>query len=56
MSEAKKIYESLKQTGDLKLMYSSMTGDWHKDSKKFIAQYNANEDLINGVMDTDEVE
>jgi hypothetical protein len=47
LDEAKKLYDSLKDSGDLKRMYKSMSGDWTKDKSKFISQYTANEALIN---------
>ena len=49
--EAKKIYDSLNSSKDLKKLYSNMTGDWAKDKKLFLAQYHSNEELINSFED-----
>lgn len=49
--EAKTIYDSLKSSGDLKKLYSSMSGDWSRDKKKFLRQYEENEELIKSVED-----
>jgi hypothetical protein len=47
LEEAKNIYIALKDSGDLKIMYRSMTGDWAKDKSKFLSQYTTNEAFIN---------
>ena len=44
--EAKRIYDSLKSSGDLKVIYMSMTGEWTRDKVKFLRQYHANEEII----------
>jgi hypothetical protein len=56
MSQAKRIYDALLESGELKTLYSSMKGDWKKDQKSFIKQYEDNERLINGdsVIDLDD--
>jgi len=51
VQEAKLIYDSLKASGELKTLYTSMTGDWAKDSKLFFQQYKQDEDLIDHYMD-----
>jgi len=51
VQEAKLIYDSLKASGELKTLYTSMTGDWTKDSKLFFQQYKQDEDLIDHYMD-----
>lgn len=47
MSQAKKIYDALLESGELKALYSSMVGEWSKDQKSFIRQYEEDERLIN---------
>jgi hypothetical protein len=56
MSQAKKIYDALKESGELKILYSSMKGNWEQDKSSFIRQYEANEALINddSVIDLDD--
>tara|TARA_R100000656_G_scaffold122664_1_gene98446 strand:+ start:155 stop:361 length:207 start_codon:yes stop_codon:yes gene_type:complete len=46
-SEAKKLYDALNEDGVLKQQYGKkMTGDWEKDKKSFMTQYEANEKLF----------
>jgi len=47
MSQVKRLYNSLVESGELTTLYLSMTGDWSKDKKSFTRQYNENEELIN---------
>lgn len=47
MSQARKIYNALLESGELKTLYSSMKGIWEKDKKSFVRQYEENERLIN---------
>lgn len=47
MSQARKIYNALLESGELKTLYSSMKGVWEKDKKSFVRQYEENERLIN---------
>lgn len=56
MSQAKQIYDALLENGELKALYSSMTGIWEKDKRSFIRQYEENEKLINdnSVIDLDD--
>jgi len=51
--EIKPIYDSLLESGDLKTMYSDMTGDWEKDKDKFTRLYSQNEDILSGDLDFD---
>lgn len=37
--ELKLVYESLVDSGDLKEMFPSMTGNWEKDKTKFSKSY-----------------
>lgn len=46
MSETKKLYNSLVDSGDLELMFTSMTGRWSIDKSSFTKQFEANEELI----------
>ena len=58
MSQARKIYNALLESGELTTLYSSMKGDWDKDEKSFIRQYEADELLINNssTIDLDDIE
>lgn len=47
MQEAKKLYDALVDSGELKSSYKFMTGDWNRDKNSFLRQYRENEDLIN---------
>lgn len=49
--EAKLIYDTMEETGDLYDLFIGMTGDWLKDKKKFIAQYEENQDMLQGGFD-----
>lgn len=44
--EAKSIYMSLLETGDLWELFPSLTGDWLVDRVEFVSQYNANEAML----------
>lgn len=46
--EAKKLYEALKDQGALG---AGWTGKWQTDKKKFIEQFHADEEIINGSAD-----
>lgn len=56
MSQAKKLYDALLESGDLKVLYSSMKGNWSKDEASFTRQYEENQALINddSVIDLDD--
>ena len=58
MLQAKKLYNALKESGDLSTLYFAMTGNWDKDKNSFIRQYNENEELINNkeVIDLDDID
>ena len=46
-SEAKKLYDALKDEGVLKEVYGKkMTGNWSKDEKLFMEAYKENEKLF----------
>lgn len=44
--EIKKEYDALLQSGDLKEMFPTMSGDWNKDKSEFTNLYSLNEDLF----------
>jgi len=55
--QARKIYDALVESGELKTLYSSMKGTWEKDEKTFLRQYEENQKIINdasSVIDLDE--
>lgn len=47
--QARKIYDALVESGELKTLYSSMKGTWRKDEKAFIRQYEENQKLIDDI-------
>lgn len=57
-SQAKELYDTLKEEGVLKQMYGKkMTGVWKRDKTIFTAAYIENEALLNNTLieeDTDE--
>lgn len=56
--EAKKLYDTLKTEGLLKTHYGTkMTGNWDKDKKSFLKQYESNEKMFGlDALDLDEFE
>ena len=58
MSQARRIYNTLLESGELTTLYSSMKGEWSKDSRKFLHQYEEFQKLINdsGVIDLDDID
>lgn len=44
--EVKKEYEAMLASGDLEILFPSMTGDWEKDKEKFTKQYNRNQEIL----------
>lgn len=53
MSQVRKVYNALLESGELTTLYTSMKGDWNKDKKLFTKQYEANEELIRNISDID---
>jgi hypothetical protein len=47
--QAKRLYDTLKEQ---EALGSGWTGRWNTDKNKFIEQYNADQDIINGLADT----
>lgn len=47
--EAKSIYESLLESGDLFDFYPNLTGDWSVDQKVFISQYSSTQRLLEDI-------
>lgn len=46
VKEAKAIYESLLDNGELGLMFPEASGDWKLDKEKFIEAYNKNLEML----------
>ena len=46
--EAKKEYDSFLVSGDLKLLFPGMKGDWEKDKKAWVSIWKTNQKAING--------
>jgi hypothetical protein len=44
--EAQKQYQSFKESGDLKVLFRGMSGDWEKDKAKFIRIYEENQRIM----------
>lgn len=51
--EAKLIYETMLASGELLELFPDLTGDWSKDKKHFMSQYDLNEDFLQSGMDLD---
>lgn len=49
MKEAKKFYDSMLASGDLEILFPSMTGEWDKDKDKFIKQFNKTQNILNNL-------
>jgi hypothetical protein len=45
--EAQKQYQSFKESGDLKVLFRGMSGDWEKDKIKFTRIYEENQRIMN---------
>ena len=46
---AKAQYLAFKESGDLKLLFPGMTGDWEKDKRRFTLIWEDNQRLLEGV-------
>jgi hypothetical protein len=44
--EAQKQYQAFKESGDLKVFFKGMTGDWEKDKNKFTRIYEENQRVL----------
>jgi hypothetical protein len=44
--EAQKQYQSFKDSGDLKVLFRGMSGDWEKDKLKFTRIYEENQRIM----------
>lgn len=44
--EAQKQYQAFKESGDLKVLFKGMSGDWEKDKVKFIRIYEENQRIM----------
>jgi hypothetical protein len=44
--EAQKQYQAFKDSGDLKVLFRGMSGDWEKDKLKFTRIYEDNQRII----------
>jgi hypothetical protein len=44
--EAQKQYQAFKESGDLKVLFRGMSGDWEKDKAKFIRIYEENQRIM----------
>lgn len=49
--EAEAIYYAMLDSGDLLDLYPNLSGEWAKDEKQFIRDYNLNNSLIDGDED-----
>lgn len=48
MDRFKKLYDSMLESGELKQVFRSMTGEWELDEKKFISAQTELESLVDG--------
>jgi hypothetical protein len=44
--EAQRQYQAFKESGDLKVLFRGMSGDWEKDKYKFIRIYEENQRIM----------
>ena len=44
--EVQKQYQAFKESGDLKVLFRGMSGDWEKDKSKFIRIYEENQRIM----------
>jgi hypothetical protein len=44
--EAQKQYQAFKDSGDLRVLFRGMSGDWEKDKAKFIRTYEENQRIM----------
>lgn len=44
--EAQRQYQAFKESGDLKVLFRGMSGDWDKDKYKFIRIYEENQRIM----------
>lgn len=51
--EAKLIYDSMLMNGELTELFPDLTGNWLEDKKSFMAQYNSNQEFLEGGLDLD---
>ena len=51
--EAKLIYDTMLENGDLFELFQGLTGDWLKDKKNFLKQYEQNQEFIENGNDLD---
>lgn len=54
--EIKSIYDSLLESGDLKIFHPELVGEWTIDERKFTSLYNATETLLGGIDDEDDID
>lgn len=46
MSEVKKAYDSLLESGDLEMLFPKAKGEWEKDKKRFTEIYEFNQKTL----------
>lgn len=44
--EMKAIYDSLVESGDFKMLFPTLSGDWEKDKESFKKLYNDNQNIL----------
>ena len=44
--EIQKQYQAFKESGDLKILFKGMSGDWEKDKKRFTRIYEENQRIM----------
>lgn len=47
--EIEKQYNSFKESGDLKILFPGMSGNWEKDKRRFTLIYEDNQRLLEGI-------
>lgn len=51
IKEAKSLYYAMLDSGDLLDLYPNLTGDWEKDERQFLRDYELNNRIMNGEDD-----
>lgn len=53
-SEAKKIYDTMVENGELLMFFPNLSGKWSEDKDDFISQYNSVESMLDESDDIDD--
>lgn len=54
ISEAKRVYDTLVENGELSIFFPNLSGKWSEDRNDFISQYNFVESMLDDPDDPDD--